>query len=104
MERIPQNFSEEEALFAQEFATKKEGKKFSEQASDDNYEEAKKLLQKLKEKKLNWLEIDWEKIDFNDPNSYQKLEQQLDEAAKNVLSVQKDNPKKIGFFEKYKDK
>lgn len=46
--KIPNRLSEQEALVYQSYAAKKDGVAFSEQASDEAYEEAEKLIQEIR--------------------------------------------------------
>lgn len=90
MEKGPKNelLSEEEANVYQDYATKLDGKKFSEQSSVETYKEAEKLIEKLRDSQFDWLGIDWNKIDFNDIKQIQDLEIRLDEAARSVIESQ----------------
>ncbi len=99
-----EKFSKEEALFAQEYATQKEGKEYSEQATEENYEEAKIMLNKLKEQNIDWLQIDWDKVNWDNKDSINDLEIKLNSAAQIILeSEEKKSKIKSSFIKKYKN-
>jgi hypothetical protein len=97
-----EKFTEDEALFAQTYAARKEGFKFSEQGQDRDYEDARMLLQELKKKDIDWLDINWDKVNFDDADSIKELEMQLDLAAKIILESDEKIKKDFGLIEKCK--
>jgi hypothetical protein len=84
----------EQALLFQEYATKLENIEFSIKASDESYEEAKKLLDKLKDSGFSWLNIDWDKIDLNNIGEIKDIEKRLSDTAKEIIKSQQ-----MGFLE-----
>ncbi|MCX6761743.1 MAG: hypothetical protein NTY33_02760 [Candidatus Moranbacteria bacterium] len=96
MERFSQpssegKLSEEQALLYQEYATKLEGKEFSEKSSNEAYEEADMLLKKLQDSQFDWLGIDWDKVDFKDSSQIRDMEKRLDAAVRSLAQNEKDN-------------
>lgn len=89
-----EHLSSEEALLYQEYATKIEGREFSEQADEQAYKEAENLIEKLKGGGLDWVGIEWDKIDLKDIHQIREAQERLDTAARLVLeSRAKDGTK-----------
>lgn len=83
-------YTPEEAIMAQEFATKKEKKGFSEQAEEESYAEAERVIQALRDKKFDWLGIDWNKIDFK------KIDPEVEDRVRAALDIVQESAKKRG--------
>jgi hypothetical protein len=80
--------TEEEALMMQDYASAKKGEAFSEKQSEQDYLEAEKLVEMLKDKKFDWLNIDWGKIDLKSTKDYYNLEKRLNAAVQEILKSQ----------------
>lgn len=91
-----ERYSMEEALAAQQYATDKEGKGFSEKASETSYAEAERVIGLLRDKKFDWLGIDWKKVDFK--NIGADAETRIRAGLETVLAAhkKKDAKKKPG--------
>lgn len=92
-----ERLSQEEAILYQVYATEIEGKGINEQASEESYAEAEKLLARLKEKNFDWLKIDWNQIDFKNVEHVKDIEGRLDVAIKQMVVDGKDE---TGAFSK----
>lgn len=68
-----QQLSNDEALAFQDYATKKDGIEFSKKADENSYLEAERLLEKLKDKKFDWLDIQWDKVDLSAVGQYKEI-------------------------------
>lgn len=88
---VEERLTKEQALLYQEYATKSEGKKLSERAGKGAYEEAEQLLAKLKDKKFDFLGIDWDKIDFDNMEQVSDVQERLDVAARAILETQPED-------------
>lgn len=88
---VEDKLTKEQALLYQEYATKSEGKKFSERAGKEAYKEAEELLAKLKDKKFDFLGIDWGKIDFDNMEQVSDIQERLDVAARAILETQSED-------------
>jgi hypothetical protein len=87
--------SESEALLYQYYATSKEGLKPSKEgyissveATIQSYEEADQLIEKLRDKKFDFLQIDWKNLDLKDIDQFNELEKRLDEAVRMIANLQ----------------
>src|SRR3989304_6839207 len=74
-----------EAMVYQKYAVAKEGVGFSEQAKEESYKEAEMLVNKLREANFEWLDINWDEIDFRNTRNMADLEERLSIAAGLVL-------------------
>ena len=86
--RVPdERLSKEEAGIYQDYATTKENKYFSEQASEEGYKEAERLIQKLRDAGVSFefLDLDWDKIDFRDTRNLADTEERLVAAVRQFL-------------------
>lgn len=83
-------YTPEEAMMAQEYATEKEGKGFSERAGEESYAEAERLIGILRDKKFDWLGIDWNKVDFK------KIDPEVEDRVRAALDVVQESAKKRG--------
>ena len=89
-----ERLSNDEALLYQEYATKIEGREFSEQADKESYKEAENLIEKLRGSGLDWVGIEWDKIDLKDIRQIRGTQERLDTVARLVLeSRAKDGTK-----------
>ncbi len=85
-----EKLTKEEAWLYQSYASSLEGIGFSEQASRDTYKEAEQFLQELKEKRINWLGIDWGKLDFNNISQTQGAKKRIGQALEEIKKSTKD--------------
>ena len=86
--RVPdERLSKEEAGIYQDYATTKENKYFSEQASEEGYKEAERLIQKLRDAGVSFefLDLDWDKIDFRDTRNLADTEERLFAAPRQIF-------------------
>lgn len=82
-----ERYNMEEALVAQQYATDKEGKGFSEKASPESYAEAERVIGLLRDKKFDWLGIDWKKVDFKNIDA--DAESRIRAALETILESRK---------------
>lgn len=90
MSESASHYSENEALFTQSVATEKEGLDFSEEASPETYAEVERLVEQLRDRKFDFLNIDW---DTFDPANPQVLATKL-EVASEILGFPDTKTKK----------
>jgi hypothetical protein len=81
--------SEKEALLYQDYATKIEGSEFSDRAGENTYEEADRLIERLKNKKFDFLNIDWDKFDLKNATQFSNLQDRLDAAVRMIATTEK---------------
>ena len=91
--KIEEKLTERESRAYQDYATKKEGKEFSERVSEESYHEAQELINRLRNKDFDWLKIDWDKIDFNNASSVKEAELVLDKAVREVVNLREPDSK-----------
>lgn len=81
----------EEAVVYQDYATTLSGREFSEQATMSAYMEAEDLINRLRDREFDWLNIDWDKLDFNDVKQIQIFQKRLNAAVQSVIQSQSES-------------
>lgn len=92
--------SESQALLYQEYASKLEGKGFSDQAGEAAYAEAQQLINRLKDGNFAWLGIDWDKLALEKAVGLDEAESRMDQAVRLLAeaSGHEDIKRKISNF------